>query len=950
MTQEQSLPMSSLRDAPHVARSAEHYTLHIFRDKDLTGPQRAEVVRFHQDHCQSGPISCPSHAICHWVVAENPQGHVSGLLMMTQHETLTEIYNVCVHRDARRHGLGRRLLRHGLAHVSGRVYVLGIDVSRPEWDHLLPFYVSVGFVPSHVARHMPSGLTTSFDILIMFMYPPEAHPDAMEVDTTEQLARQSEQNVQLGHHIVAEAHALCQATIIIQSSTWRQWRHYIEAEDHETAGPLATVYRTASGDYLTDIVPESTVMPIKHGRREADHRVLLKEYRLSWHTHPHICYRDYRCYLGWPSAGDMQELLKPQWIQHLLCHWVLTVEGVYSIQLDTSWQLVLQSWLEEGHLEYLRDLTEYVVYRAKEYQEFRYGKNYEACLDAQGNPSYELDCLRVETEKRAYYLRRYLTFANGLSLDDMLRPLTGPSAKHPLWDDLKSQLPMFLPLFHVTYIPASTLSAGNVTYTLRYKPEQLSLSSCTLPLSGSADDPEWPADPALEKIQVKYLGLRSEPRYIDFQLTDVLQAITSDRFLRLGQGQCNLAHIFDNVTILETTSASRTSQAFVDIRPGVSLDVLTSYLDKRQRQHLDARLFIKLMPTYQDVITELEYEIIMYKYFLDALLKTRVTPNIMELVMVLSCPTLVEDMIQGSKDPTLPSALRLKYKTMVEEWYYGRSRGDLQDLSAGHLLVIESGSGFTLRQFLDAQRRGVMNREIIHGILFQVLYTINEFYLGSVRHNDLHLTNIFLQLHEQPLTMVYFYTVPNTDTIWQLTIRTKYLVKIYDFDRATFVNFPGRQNKISNPHTQGTYCSQLGECDRPDRLFDMFRFTSLLLPQLQDSAYTLALLDALYPNALTSNPLIVRDTAGKISFFNKGRWCAKDPTTQHCLDTPVPAEYIRNFDQLLTETNIFEGYATQHSLLTLEDTLPDVGDADVYVSQLIHDPLRQRLFGFMQGQ
>lgn len=65
-------------------------------------------------------------------------------------------------------------------------------------------------------------------------------------------------------------------------------------------------------------------------------------------------------------------------------------------------------------------------------------------------------------------------------------------------------------------------------------------------------------------------------------------------------------------------------------------------------------------------------------------------------------------------------------------------------------------------------------------VLMQILIALHTMQLCQLMHNDLHTRNIFIKELPQPITLVYF-----IDVGLPISIETKYLVKIYDFDRAT---------------------------------------------------------------------------------------------------------------------------------------------------------------------
>ena len=63
---------------------------------------------------------------------------------------------------------------------------------------------------------------------------------------------------------------------------------------------------------------------------------------VNLHTHPHSCYKSEKCALGWPSGEDMREVLRYH-AKGNIAHFVITMEGVYSIQSNPCLTHFLQS-------------------------------------------------------------------------------------------------------------------------------------------------------------------------------------------------------------------------------------------------------------------------------------------------------------------------------------------------------------------------------------------------------------------------------------------------------------------------------------------------------------------------------------------------------------------------------------------------------------------------------
>lgn len=139
-------------------------------------------------------------------------------------------------------------------------------------------------------------------------------------------------------------------------------------------------------------------------------------------------------------------------------------------------------------------------------------------------------------------------------------------------------------------------------------------------------------------------------------------------------------------------------------------------------------------------------------------------------------------------------------------------------------------------------------------VIFQLLYTFEVFNRIGFRHNDAHTSNIFVEEHSQPQTFDY-----NVDGV-NFTLKTKYFVKIFDFDKSAFncdpkninpayydliVNYQqflkdaglpqfgpdGCQNTVIRP--DGGLCDHVGQCNGINKKYDTFMTLSMIQYQME---------------------------------------------------------------------------------------------------------------------
>lgn len=96
--------------------------------------------------------------------------------------------------------------------------------------------------------------------------------------------------------------------------------------------------------------------------------------------------------------------------------------------------------------------------------------------------------------------------------------------------------------------------------------------------------------------------------------------------------------------------------------------------------------------------------------------------------------------------------------------------------------IKKSGHGMSFEQWVKSTHTAVE----IYSVLFQIFYTLECFNQIHIRHNDLHMGNIYIETQIPNQNFIYF-TSPDTYFVIPVTN----LVKIYDFDRSFSWNDAG---------------------------------------------------------------------------------------------------------------------------------------------------------------
>lgn len=106
-------------------------------------------------------------------------------------------------------------------------------------------------------------------------------------------------------------------------------------------------------------------------------------------------------------------------------------------------------------------------------------------------------------------------------------------------------------------------------------------------------------------------------------------------------------------------------------------------------------------------------------------------------------------------------------------------------------------------------------------IIFQTLYTIHVLNKRKLRHNDMHMENIFIEHRPTPVKLSYY--IPGAG---YHHMTTNFIVKIYDWDR-------GMMPSVVNGFGQPGFCKKYKICNNSDTKYDMFRFIGALADLLR---------------------------------------------------------------------------------------------------------------------
>jgi hypothetical protein len=250
----------------------------------------------------------------------------------------------------------------------------------------------------------------------------------------------------------------------------------------------------------------------------------------------------------------------------------------------------------------------------------------------------------------------------------------------------------------------------------------------------------------------------------------------------LTKGCENLFKHFTDIKILEKTSASNSIVMFAKLNYGeIKGNDIVLKISYEEKDHLKNSLKV------EDQI---------YDNIVSNLLNNNHTPHLIRhIASIRNCHLLYT-----------------KYKFSKKEFEYIQIK--LKDfkfdyhIDEANISILERTTGSTM---FDEIQTASNNEQLI--LIFQILYTLICFNNITLRHNDLHLSNIFV---EKIPSTTYYYTI-NGNTIG---IKTSLLSKIYDFDRSAIYS-PAISR---NFEVDVDYCYEFNQCQSINEKIDLQAF------------------------------------------------------------------------------------------------------------------------------
>lgn len=212
-------------------------------------------------------------------------------------------------------------------------------------------------------------------------------------------------------------------------------------------------------------------------------------------------------------------------------------------------------------------------------------------------------------------------------------------------------------------------------------------------------------------------------------------------------------------------------------------------------------------------------EVEIYENFIRKILKDKMSPNFIAPVGHVVCKTTILELLKLMKSDQEKYRLAEGLQIMIGtdllkfddvEYKVLQNLIQLTNQNNLHFMIMEAPlNSKKYHDFLISKP----NESDIIVTVFQILYSLEVLNRLGIRHNDLHFKNIFLETRSSK--KYYDYQVAGK----HYYIPIKYIVKIFDWDRAT-----SPKHGIKNTLLQSHLCSDYGQCNTENKKFDTLKF------------------------------------------------------------------------------------------------------------------------------
>ena len=275
---------------------------------------------------------------------------------------------------------------------------------------------------------------------------------------------------------------------------------------------------------------------------------------------------------------------------------------------------------------------------------------------------------------------------------------------------------------------------------------------------------------------------------------------------------------------------------------------------KDRGKPLVLKVFFKNTPEGERRDNSLPLERTIYKQLLRPLLRTRTTPNLLRYYGSFSESY---DDARGALDECADTLDKLRKRVKAKEIRdHGPDGIRLRDVDKLIIVGLEYVRAHTLRRWLQTERP----YDELKSVLFQIIYTAESLYRAGIRHNDLHVGNVLIDVNA---TCDKLYYQLSDNRKFAAPVR-KSLVKLCDFNSACGIRSqrsrshrPGQMPRYYNYRLKYyKYWHQYGMTDVDNPRYDTFTILSSMAGALRKYHGSSEFADLITERFIISQPLL----------------------------------------------------------------------------------------------
>lgn len=174
---------------------------------------------------------------------------------------------------------------------------------------------------------------------------------ALTLDKTDPMAAPDQAFVAMGlRDKAAHSGRVCRFRVVVPAHVLEYLRTYLDRPVEYGGALIVKAYTLVPHEGA--LVPEATLgFPLATETGGQFENVTPPISLFNFHTHPEHCYIKYGCALGWPSDGDMSAVMY-MYERGNIVHFLVSVEGVYAIQLTPDFGAYLDTMLAADFINY----------------------------------------------------------------------------------------------------------------------------------------------------------------------------------------------------------------------------------------------------------------------------------------------------------------------------------------------------------------------------------------------------------------------------------------------------------------------------------------------------------------------------------------------------------------------------------------------------------------------